>query len=67
MENYLNDFYHYVATDNEAALKAMDIPHSAIFYCREAIYQKTGIKLSLQETEKYLEEEYGGTVSGLAT
>ncbi len=54
-------FYQYLAEDNEAAIKKMNIPKSDIFYIRAALKAKTGIEFSLDHIEKQVKEfeKYG--------
>lgn len=58
MANYFSDeevltrFYEALATGNERLMKRVHIPRSDVFYVREAIHQKTGIKYPLDRIER---------------
>ena len=56
-DDVLGEFYKALASDNERVLRRIHIPRSDVFYVREALYQKTGIKYSLDRIERamYLE------------
>ena len=56
-DNVLEEFYKALANEDEARLRRVHIPHSSVFYVREAIYQNTGVKYTLQHVERamYLE------------
>ena len=54
MEKVLEDFYRALL---KGSFKGVHIPRSDVFYVREAIFCRTGIKYSLEEVEQamYLE------------
>lgn len=56
-DNVLEEFYSALADKNEAKLRRVHIPRSDVFYVREAIYQDTGVRYSLDRIERamYLE------------
>ena len=56
-EDVLGEFYRALASGNEKVLKRVHIPRSDVFYVREAIFQKTGIRYTLDRVERamYLE------------
>ena len=56
-EDVLGEFYKALASGNERVLKRIHIPRSDVFYVREALYQKTGVKYTLDRVERsmYLE------------
>ena len=56
-EDVLGEFYRALASGNEKVLKRVHIPRSDVFYVREAIFQDTGIRYSLDRVERamYLE------------
>ncbi len=57
-ETVLEDFYEAIADNNTRALiKKVHIPKSDVFYVREAIYQRTGERYTLDHVERamYLE------------
>jgi len=56
-ENVLEEFYKALANEDEGRLRRVHIPHSSVFYVREAILQKTGVKYTLQHVEKAMYEE----------
>ena len=56
-ENVLEEFYKALASEDEGRLRRVHIPHSSVFYVREALYQRTGIKYTLQEVERAMYEE----------
>jgi len=53
-DNVLEEFYKHVLDGN---LENLHIPHSDVFYVREAIFQDTGVKYTLDHVERamYLE------------
>jgi len=53
-ERVLEAFY---AAINRNALRKIHLPHSDVFYARAAIEAKTGIRLTLADTETILQEE----------
>jgi len=56
-DDVLTKFYEALADGNERVLKRVHIPRSDVFYVREAIHQKTGVRYSLDRIERamYLE------------
>jgi hypothetical protein len=57
-ETVLEDFYEAIADNNTRALiEKVHIPKSDVFYVREAIYQRTGERYTLDHVERamYLE------------
>lgn len=56
-DNVLEEFYRALANEDEARLRRVHIPHSSVFYVREAIFNRTGIKYSLQHVERAMYEE----------
>jgi len=62
MNYYINDdvlgeFYKALASGNERVLRRIHIPRSDVFYVREAIFQDTGVRYTLDRVERamYLE------------
>jgi hypothetical protein len=56
-DNVLEEFYKALANEDEGRLRRVHIPHSSVFYVREAIYQRTGVKYTLQHVERAMYEE----------
>lgn len=56
-ENVLEEFYKALANEDEGRLRRVHIPHSSVFYVREAILQGTGVKYTLQHVERAMYEE----------
>lgn len=56
-ENVLEEFYKALADEDEGKLRRVHIPHSSVFYVREAIHQNTGVKYTLQHVERAMYEE----------
>ena len=56
-DRVLEEFYKALADKDEGRLRRVHIPRSDVFYVREAIFQDTGIKYSLDRVERamYLE------------
>jgi hypothetical protein len=56
-DNVLEEFYLALADQDEGRLRKVHIPRSDVFYIREAIFQDTGVKYSLDHVERamYLE------------
>lgn len=56
-DDVLTNFYNALADKDEGRLRRVHIPRSDVFYVREAIFQRTGIKYSLDRIERamYLE------------
>jgi hypothetical protein len=56
-ENVLEEFYKALANEDEGRLRRVHIPHSSVFYVREAILQNTGVQYTLQHVERAMYEE----------
>ena len=56
-DDVLAKFYSALADGDERSLRKVHIPRSDVFYVREAIHQKTGIRYTLDHVERamYLE------------
>jgi hypothetical protein len=56
-DKVLEEFYKALADGNERILKRVHIPHSSVFYAREAYLQYSGKWVSLDRMERsmYLE------------
>ena len=56
-DRVLEEFYKALASQDEGKLRRVHIPRSDVFYVREAIFQDTGVKYSLDRVERamYLE------------
>ena len=56
-DSVLEEFYKALADEDEGRLRRVHIPRSDVFYVREAIFQDTGVKYSLDHVERamYLE------------
>lgn len=56
-DDVLTNFYNALADKDEGKLRRVHIPRSDVFYVREAIHQRTGIRYSLDRVERamYLE------------
>lgn len=56
-DDVLTQFYHALAGGDERSLRRVHIPRSDVFYVREAIFQNTGVRYSLDRVERamYLE------------
>lgn len=56
-DDVLTKFYDALADGDEKSLRRVHIPRSDVFYVREAIFQKTGVRYSLDRVERamYLE------------
>ena len=56
-DKVLEEFYKALASKDEGRLRRVHIPRSDVFYVREAIFQDTGVKYSLDRIERamYLE------------
>jgi len=51
-EDVLTQFYTALAENNEGVLKRVHIPRSDVFYVREAIHQRTGVRYTLDRVER---------------
>lgn len=56
-ENVLEEFYRALASEDEGKLRRVHIPHSSVFYVREAIFQRTGEWYTLHHVESAMYEE----------
>lgn len=56
-EDVLGQFYLALAAGNEKVLHHVHIPRSEVFYVREALHQKTGIRYTLDYVEWALLKE----------
>ena len=56
-DDVLGEFYKALASGNERVLRRIHIPRSDVFYVREAIFQDTGVRYTLDRVERamYLE------------
>lgn len=56
-DDVLTQFYTALADRDENTVRRVHIPRSDVFYVREAIHQKTGVRYSLDRVERamYLE------------
>jgi len=56
-ETVIEDFYRALSSGNTRAVQKVHIPKSDVFYVREAIYNATGVKYTLDHVERamYLE------------
>ena len=56
-DNVIEEFYDAIADGDTKRLRRVHIPKSDVFYVREAIYQRTGKRYSLDHVERamYLE------------
>ena len=56
-DNGLEEFYLALADKDEGRLRRVHIPRSDVFYVREAIFNDTGVKYTLDRVERamYLE------------
>jgi hypothetical protein len=51
-DDVLTQFYNALAENNEGVLKRVHIPRSDVFYVREAIHQRTGVRYTLDRVER---------------
>ena len=56
-EEVIEHFYSVLANNDTRAMQQVHIPKSDVFYVREAIFQDTGVKYTLDHVERamYLE------------
>ena len=56
-DDVIGEFYKALADEDENKLRRVHIPRSDVFYVREAIFQDTGVRYSLDHVERamYLE------------
>ena len=57
VEEPLIEFYRAIADEDEESLRTIHIPHSSVFYAREAYYNHTGHWVSLQRMEEAMVAE----------
>jgi hypothetical protein len=57
VDNVIEKFYEALLSNNSRSFDKIHIPKSDVFYVREAIYQDTGVRYSLDHVERamYLE------------
>ena len=51
-DSVLEEFYHALAKGNERVLRRVHIPHSSVFYTREAYYNHTDEWITLDRMER---------------
>ena len=51
-DKVLEEFYRALANGNERVLRRVHIPHSSVFYAREAYHQYSGKWVSLDRMER---------------
>lgn len=51
-DNVVEEFYRALADKNEGKMRRVHIPRSDVFYVREAIFQDTGTRYSLDRVER---------------
>ena len=56
-EHPLEDFYRALIDNDENLFKKIHIPHSSVFYAREAYYHYSGERISLQRMEEAMVAE----------
>lgn len=56
-ERILEEFYSAVARNDNNFLYSVHLPHSSVFYVREALFQKTGKRYTLDYIEWALIKE----------
>lgn len=56
-ENYILDLYERLS--EQKSLRGLYLPHSDVYYVRNAIHKATGVFLTCPEVQKLMEEEYG--------
>ena len=56
-EDVLTDFYNALASNDSRAIRKVHIPKSDVFYVRDAIEARTGVRYTLDHVERamYLE------------
>ena len=56
-EDVLEEFYKAIADEDSGRLRRVHIPRSDVFYVRQAIFNDTGVRYSLDRVERamYLE------------
>jgi hypothetical protein len=56
-EEVLEEFYKAIADEDSGRLRRVHIPRSDVFYVREAIFNDTGVRYTLDRVERamYLE------------
>jgi hypothetical protein len=57
VDDVIEKFYEALLSNNPRTIQQVHIPKSDVFYVREAIYQDTGVRYSLDHVERamYLE------------
>ena len=53
-DNVLEEFYLALASGDEKFLRRVHIPHSSVFYAREAYFQASGEWITLDRMERSL-------------
>lgn len=56
-ESYILDLYNRLSEGK--TLRGLYLPHSDVYYVRNAIHKATGEWLTCKEVQKLMEEEYG--------
>lgn len=56
-DNVIEEFYKALASEDEGRLRRVHIPRSDVFYVREAIFNRTGKKYSLEHVEWAMKAE----------
>ena len=51
-DDVIGEFYKALAEKDNGVLKRIHIPRSDVFYVREAIYNDTGVRYSLDRVER---------------
>ena len=56
-ESVIEEFYRVLASGDSSAMRKVHIPKSDVFYVREALHHRTGIRYTLDHIERamYLE------------
>lgn len=56
-EDVIEHFYSVLASNDSRAMQKVHIPKSDVFYVREALYSRTGVRYTLDHVERamYLE------------
>lgn len=55
--DYVDKFYELLASEDEEGLRKLHIPRSDVFYVRQAIEARTGVKYSLTHIEEAMVAE----------
>lgn len=56
-ENVIEEFYKALASEDENRLLRVHIPHSDVFYVRQAIFSRYGEWYTLEHVERAMKEE----------